>query len=868
MASLDVHHAEIVRDSASGAIMCVLQLLNGIMITTHPIACSLPLQLKVRVLERNSALSPHDQLIERSIDKAYDSVELVALDSIGRIACVSLTKGDITKTFKLYEKSEDLDIWPVAWKGARTMKLNVTSLTRLGYGCLDTLSFAHCTPQKMRIYSPSLFMALKLLTTSTAHLEPTGNLRFLPPPTITTYYYEESLGEGTFGSVECLSLTTGGELHACKTLKTTDTSFEDYWQSVIAECSFTLCPKVRLLALGAAQIWMKLGSTDTLSDISDTGVCMGMQGAVLHLSFMREIARDLHKMHYRGIAHCDLKASNVLARNDGTARIIDFGSASLYEGPASYLKCTIDYCAPEVLENQVWLAGDVWSLGVMALDLCKGVRRGSLVKYDEDGYWPTGKKWNWKNDQYLIAREQIRRRIADKDEGIVTFIERLDLQNISIGQAALLSMTLQVLPGERDNMGLCDLIRPISMLRWPFPIGPLEPLLCTSTPRENGTQRTIASYSTLHLTLDGSTYADSSEIPNPQGRSTAVGTRRAQQLQYISLVLRALDKSTPKNFILTLDVLDRVSSPANLLELAKETPPSHFMLENACIIVASMVSQSHCLTSDHVLRQWKCLVAPIHSYSVAYLQTLVLRVLSTMQFKIVREDNVWELCGHNTKFEPYLKHMLESYLTWPNGTTDVYQHSNALISFLNTCDAPNLPSWHPRIRFKIEKDILKEQWHHSKFESTLVSLGHASTTPLPVSTSLPAHTTFNTALTPGNSSPFCALGVMDFRHPFLLPFDSQLLAGVSRKDFEAGVTAYVSAATSTITQQQNDMDACIVCTKDSERNCTQCESWSLCPECYRDFSGCCPQCLRTPELAQEWFRRSALSKAHGKISGT
>jgi serine/threonine protein kinase len=514
------------------------------------------------------------------------------------------------------------------------------------------------------------------------------------------------------------------------------------------------------------------------------------------------------------------------------------------------LKCTLDYCAPEVLREQVWIAGDVWSMGVMALDLCKGLRRGSLVKYDLDGWWPTGKKWNWKNEQYLIAREQIRRSISDQDEGILTFIERLGVSSISIGQAALLSMTLQVLPGERDNLGLCDLIRPINMLRWPYPIGPLLPLQLRAIPVEDGTQRTMGINCTLHLTLDGKTYADSSQIPEPQGLFNAVSARRAVQLQYISLVLRALDKSTPKLFILTLDVLDRVSSPANLLELAKETPPSHFMLENACIIVASMVSLSHSLTSDLVLGQWKCLVTPTSdSYSVSYLQALVLRVLSTMQFRVVREDNMWELCGHNTKSEAYLKHMLESYLTWPNGTTDAYQHSDSLVCFLNTCVATNLPSWHPRIRFKSENNVLSEQWHHPKFESTLLSLGHAS--PAPTSTT-------SSPISASCSQLLAYMG--DFRHPFLIPFNPHILSGVSRKDFEHCISAYVSAATLDVTQQQKELDACIVCTKDSDRICTQCESWSLCTACFRDFSGCCPQCLRTPELAQEWFIRSGATK--------
>lgn len=91
-------------------------------------------------------------------------------------------------------------------------------------------------------------------------------------------------------------------------------------------------------------------------------------------SLVKQVARGLLALHRREILHGDLRPANVMVDADGTARIIDFGSAivagleeiapraedALYAG-------TMQFSAPEIWLGQMpTRASDLWSLGAMA----------------------------------------------------------------------------------------------------------------------------------------------------------------------------------------------------------------------------------------------------------------------------------------------------------------------------------------------------------------------------------------------------------------------------------------------------------------------------------------------------------------------
>jgi serine/threonine protein kinase len=81
-------------------------------------------------------------------------------------------------------------------------------------------------------------------------------------------------------------------------------------------------------------------------------------------------------VHRHCIAHCDLKAENVLISVDGTVKLADFGaSVHVFADtlPAGKLFGSPYFLAPEVLQRQRYgLAVDVWAFGCTVLQMVSG----------------------------------------------------------------------------------------------------------------------------------------------------------------------------------------------------------------------------------------------------------------------------------------------------------------------------------------------------------------------------------------------------------------------------------------------------------------------------------------------------------------
>ncbi|HYL98562.1 MAG TPA: SUMF1/EgtB/PvdO family nonheme iron enzyme, partial [Blastocatellia bacterium] len=137
----------------------------------------------------------------------------------------------------------------------------------------------------------------------------------------------------------------------------------------------------------------------TLADVVREGAVQ-VDGGVAYLS---QILAGLEAIHSHGIVHHDLKASNILLDEDGTACITDFGIAE-FKGLASdsEVRVSARYAAPEVLDPLLGRGGieeqiDIYATGIVGYELFLGEGRFRR-EFDQVYNGPeTGLRNRWKD---------------------------------------------------------------------------------------------------------------------------------------------------------------------------------------------------------------------------------------------------------------------------------------------------------------------------------------------------------------------------------------------------------------------------------------------------------------------------------------
>ncbi|CAO3615545.1 unnamed protein product [Cunninghamella blakesleeana] len=198
-----------------------------------------------------------------------------------------------------------------------------------------------------------------------------------------------NLGHGHFAVVWHVIHHDSGDHYAVKRLKTPYTSYMERWRHLVeVRHMFAVAQSNHCLKLHRA--WEQSGFLYLQLELAVANLqdFMNQQTNVLPdetlIQIFYQIALGLRDIHEANIIHLDIKPSNILIDNNGKIKIGDFGTSIKYPTIEQEFKGEGDkkYMAPDILNSKPTKAADIFSFGLMMLELASN----SSLPMDEDSW--------------------------------------------------------------------------------------------------------------------------------------------------------------------------------------------------------------------------------------------------------------------------------------------------------------------------------------------------------------------------------------------------------------------------------------------------------------------------------------------------
>ncbi|XP_026442223.1 cysteine-rich receptor-like protein kinase 10 [Papaver somniferum] len=201
------------------------------------------------------------------------------------------------------------------------------------------------------------------------------------------------LGKGGFGSVYKGTLSDGQEIAVKRLSKNSRQGEQEFKNEVTLVAKLQHKNLVKLVGSQEKLLIYEFMPNASLDQfLFDPVKCTQMDWGRRY-KIIGGVARGLHYLHEESrlrIIHRDLKASNILLDKDMNPKIADFGMARLFvleqtQASTNRIVGTYGYMAPEyIMHGEFSVKSDVFSFGVLVLEILCGQRNSSFHKSDID----------------------------------------------------------------------------------------------------------------------------------------------------------------------------------------------------------------------------------------------------------------------------------------------------------------------------------------------------------------------------------------------------------------------------------------------------------------------------------------------------